>query len=801
MPRRLSILIHAALLATLFSLAGPALADPPARVARLGYVSGAVSFSPAGEDVWVAASVNRPLIPGDSLWTESGARDELQIGTVTLRMDAGACLTLSDVDDHFTQVTLSQGRLQIRVRHLGPNERVEVDTPNLALSIGDAGDYRVEVDPGGGTTTVAVRAGQAQAYGTGNAYQIDAGPGYRFSGTDLGDFEYVEAPGTDEFDRWAAMRDARLAASHSARYVSTELVGYQDLDDNGTWRSVPDYGNVWVPAHVARDWTPYRDGHWAWVEPWGWTWVDDAPWGFAVSHYGRWARLRDSWAWVPGPMAERPVFAPALVVFVKILTEQAVQGRAVAWFPLAPREVYRPAYKVSQNYFTNVNISNTAVNKTQVINVYNTRVTNVTNVTYVNRQVSGAVTAVPAAAFVHAQPVARAMLPVPQAALAAGTVTHAIMLAPQPVSVAGTTVVGHRPPPAALSRPIIATTPPPASARTAPAAVNGMRARGAHQRGPAGAPTRRVAPPVTVLAPGRTVGQAGLPLPRPPLRPLPGTGARPEPAPAAQTPRGAALSPHPMAPAGNAHPTHGASAQPGRGPVPPLPAVAPPPAVSTAAPRTASERRGASRELGAVKPPGPSVTASSRPAGRAPLSERPKSPPEHARAGLTPHAAGPAKADRQAPAPAGRALAPVTPVNEGGRAEQPVQHETPARQPMARPVPGANHGEPRPGPEHADRQGAVAPRPVEPQKAAPPHARPERPMPAAPAPHPVPAPRPEPRPESRPEPNPAHEAATSHAGQAPQADAQSETRRAVDAQVADRRKREEQRRRPTDVRD
>lgn len=40
-------------------------ADPPSRVGRLGYVSGAVSFSPAGENAWVQASLNRPLATGD----------------------------------------------------------------------------------------------------------------------------------------------------------------------------------------------------------------------------------------------------------------------------------------------------------------------------------------------------------------------------------------------------------------------------------------------------------------------------------------------------------------------------------------------------------------------------------------------------------------------------------------------------------------------------------------------------------------------------------------------------------------
>ena len=42
-------------------------ADPPSRVGRLSFIHGAVSFVPAGENDWVEAQVNRPLITGDKL--------------------------------------------------------------------------------------------------------------------------------------------------------------------------------------------------------------------------------------------------------------------------------------------------------------------------------------------------------------------------------------------------------------------------------------------------------------------------------------------------------------------------------------------------------------------------------------------------------------------------------------------------------------------------------------------------------------------------------------------------------------
>ena len=64
-------------------------------------------------------------------------------------------------------------------------------------------------------------------------------------------------------------------------------------------------------------------------------------------------------------------------------------GPGVAWFPLAPREVYVPWYRTSRGYVNNVNITNTRVNVTQVTNVYNvynSQPRNVTRITYVNQR-------------------------------------------------------------------------------------------------------------------------------------------------------------------------------------------------------------------------------------------------------------------------------------------------------------------------------------------------------------------------------------------------------------------------------
>jgi len=319
------------------AFAGMAMGDPPMRVARMGYINGAVSFSPAGENDWVAGTLNRPLVTGDRLWADGGARAELQIGSAVVRLGARTFFTLTNLDDRIAQMNLQDGTLNLRVRRLDRGQVVEIDTPNLALVIRQPGEYRVTVDAAQDSTEVRTRSGRADVYSAGANYAVASGAAYRFFGGNLDDYDVIALPRADEFDRWSQARDRSYDTSISARYVSRDVIGYQDLDQYGSWRMVPEYGNVWTPSRVAADWAPYRDGHWSWVEPWGWTWIDDQPWGFTVSHYGRWANAGGRWSWIPGPVSARAVYAPALVAFIggnnfQVSVSSGNVG-AVGWFP------------------------------------------------------------------------------------------------------------------------------------------------------------------------------------------------------------------------------------------------------------------------------------------------------------------------------------------------------------------------------------------------------------------------------------------------------------------------------------
>jgi hypothetical protein len=442
--------------------------DPPSRVARLAYVAGSVSFQPGGTEDWIAAPLNRPLTTGDKLWSDRDSRVELQLDGSLLRLSSNTAVSFLNLGDNVTQIQLTAGTLLVRVRRLDDNESYEIDTPNLAFSVLRSGLYRLTVDESGATTALWVRSGQGEVTGGGSAYPVHANEYEIFSGTD----ELVENPPSydpaeDPFDAWSASRDGRWERSASARYVSPDIVGYEDLDDQGSWRPTPDFGYVWFPRGLDVGWAPYHSGHWAYIEPWGYTWIDDHPWGFAPFHYGRWISVDGAWGWVPSPpRAEgavyvRPVYAPALVAWVGV-------GAGVAWFALGPREVYVPSYPVSRRYVNNINVSNTTVNTSVVNNIYNTTIVNktvnVTNVTYVNRSVPGAVTATTSQAFATAQPVARNVVAVDQRAVASAQVRAFVpAVAPTKQAVLGSErAAAVKPPVMVQTRGVVArTTPPP----------------------------------------------------------------------------------------------------------------------------------------------------------------------------------------------------------------------------------------------------------------------------------------------------------------------------------------------------
>lgn len=345
--------------------------DPPSRIARLQYMSGSVSIQPQGTGDWVAGVINRPLTSSDNIWTDKDSRAELNVGSGLVRMSSESSLTLTSVSDNTTQLELHQGTLSLRVKHLASGETYEIDTPNTAFTVQSAGEYRVDVDSNGNTSEVTVRLGEGQASSNGSSVAIKAGEQAHFGGDEAGHEQVAQAPAPDSFDNWCMERDQRDEHSVSSRYVSPDVIGSQDLDEYGTWHDTPEYGEVWTPSDVPGDWAPYHEGHWVWVAPWGWTWVDDEPWGFAPFHYGRWVYGGGYWGWAPGPYYPywgHAYYAPALVAWFGGrgwgVGFGFGFGGGIGWCPLGWGEPFFPWYHTGFGYFNRVNI-------------YNTRITNI----------------------------------------------------------------------------------------------------------------------------------------------------------------------------------------------------------------------------------------------------------------------------------------------------------------------------------------------------------------------------------------------------------------------------------------
>ena len=434
MLRRMLLSLLPFLLAGLFaSIVYGDEGDPPARVARLSLAQGKVSFQPSGETDWSEASVNRPVTAGDRLFTDQGARAELEVGPFAVHLSQSTDVTLASLNDQLMQLGVGQGSLRVTVYEMPADNSVEIDTPNGALILQTAGSYRVDTAADGNSTQVTVNAGTLQISAGDLSQTLQSGQAVKLTGTGPVAASNVSVPPADDFDKWCAGRDQRVETSASVQSVGPAVPGGEDLDTYGQWTEDPGYGAVWVPASVPPGWVPYQNGHWVFIEPWGWTWVEDEPWGYAPFHYGRWTQIGPVWAWVPGPVVVRPVYAPALVAFVGGPGFGVGIGIGVqAWFPLGPREPFTPWYHYGPNYIRQFNVVN---------------VTDVTNIHYVNRAV--AVTAVSGDVFRGGQPVGRALVHVSPEQLAHAQIIPHPEVNPTARAVFGARAVAAPPVPAA----------------------------------------------------------------------------------------------------------------------------------------------------------------------------------------------------------------------------------------------------------------------------------------------------------------------------------------------------------------
>jgi hypothetical protein len=428
---------------------------------RISLIEGEVSFWRPGAEDWTPGQVNTPLAPGDELYTGHGGNLELQVGNrAFVRAWGDTQVGVANQEPDFLQIKVTAGHVSLDLRTVEQGHTVELDTPNAAFTIERAGYYRVDV-AADRTSFITRRAGRAtMTPANGQPLAIAASEEVVLEGAQAPTVQSYVAPELDTWDRWNYARTDDLLESISARYVPAGVYGANDLDHHGNWRVVPQYGAIWVPEAVPAGWAPYSTGRWVMDPFYGWTWVDTAPWGWAPYHYGRWVFVDGLWAWAPGPLVARPVYAPALVAFFGapgVRVGVSVGTPSVSWVALGWGEPLvpwwgRPGF-VGQPHWAGWGgprvVNNVVVNRTTVVNV------NTINV-YRNVAVQNAVVAVPQERFGRGAPVHEARVAeVDVHQLQA--VRGALRVTPAPASFVPSSGAAARPPEAVVSRQVIAT--------------------------------------------------------------------------------------------------------------------------------------------------------------------------------------------------------------------------------------------------------------------------------------------------------------------------------------------------------
>lgn len=342
LPLFLALLfISAALPVSAFDDEIPEVTD---RVARISFIAGDVQIRRADTDEWEQAVLNLPIVEGDEVATSANGRFEIQFTpSKHIRVSENALVKIAVLRDEGIAVSASQGSVSVRLIDFDPElGYFEVDAPRTTVAVLRSGKYRIDAgQPDESEIGVAVGdEGEARIYSSTSGFTLRSGRSARvqIDGAFAGDWETTFAAAIgDDFDLWVRDREDlianRLREAHYDRYYDREIYGAEELNDNGDWVYTREYGYVWRPFRTSissySDWSPYRYGHWRWVAPFGWTWINDEPWGWATYHYGRWIWHNGYWHWSPYGYYRhsRSWWRPALVVIT-------IYSNNVCWYPL-----------------------------------------------------------------------------------------------------------------------------------------------------------------------------------------------------------------------------------------------------------------------------------------------------------------------------------------------------------------------------------------------------------------------------------------------------------------------------------
>jgi len=334
----------------------PSLSPAAISPARIRSTYGDISVRTPEDDEWLPAAANTPLDEGDSVWSPEGSRVEIQLpdGSV-LRLDGGSQIDVLAIEEGFIHLHLDTGRLYLRTIQGMSDNSLQIDADDTTVL--PAGRTRVRIDMlPNSLEDVAILKGTAYVEGNGGRTRVRAGEHIML---DERHSEIHPLNPADSWEIWNLDRDREQSrGARTDSYLPDELRPYaSEMDTNGSWVPVPEYGMVWRPSVVvSADWAPYREGRWIWKGD-DYVWISYETWGWVPYHYGRWTVIGTfGWCWIP-PARGDVYWGPGYVGWYQT-------GDSVGWTPLAPGEIFYGR----RNYGRySVNITTVHVNTSTVV--------------------------------------------------------------------------------------------------------------------------------------------------------------------------------------------------------------------------------------------------------------------------------------------------------------------------------------------------------------------------------------------------------------------------------------------------
>ena len=126
-------------------------------------------------------------------------------GEASLHLGSMTALSFLNLDENILQARIAEGAVNFRVREsFREGDLYEVDTPNAAFTVKEAGAFRVDVNENGDGTRITVIRGEGEITAGGKTYDVHAGEQAELNGVDDPEYNVGSAPAPDDLDRWAA---------------------------------------------------------------------------------------------------------------------------------------------------------------------------------------------------------------------------------------------------------------------------------------------------------------------------------------------------------------------------------------------------------------------------------------------------------------------------------------------------------------------------------------------------------------------------------------------------------------------